>query len=103
MVGILGASGYIGEAFKHELIRRDIAFLEFSRKKHDYYKQENLLSLLYDYDINLLINCAGFVGKPNVDAVEDNQEEAYQANVELARNVATCCSIVERKELSDGK
>ena len=94
MVGILGASGYIGEAFTQELVRRDIAFLEFSRKKDNYYEQENLLRLLYENNINLLINCAGFVGKPNVDAVEDNKDEAYKANVELARNVASSCSVI---------
>ena len=32
MIGILGASGYIGQAFVQELIDQNTSFREFSRK-----------------------------------------------------------------------
>tara|TARA_Y100000114_G_C11751932_1_gene324787 strand:+ start:945 stop:1814 length:870 start_codon:yes stop_codon:yes gene_type:complete len=93
MIGILGASGYIGQAFVQELIDQNVSFREFSRKKDNYYSLKDLAELIDNNGISVLINCAGYTGKPNVDACEDNKDECYKGNVELAKTVATACSI----------
>ena len=95
MIGILGASGYIGHCFSQELVRQETYFREFSRSKNDYYDLEHLIHLIHSNDIKVLINCAGYTGKPNVDACEYNKNECYEANVELAKTVATACAFTD--------
>ena len=95
MIGILGASGYIGHCFSQELVRQETYFREFSRSKNDYYDLEHLIHLIHSNDIKVLINCAGYTGKPNVDACEYNKNECYEANVELAKTVATVCAFTD--------
>ena len=97
MIGLLGASGYVGSEFKKQLILRDLEFVELSRETHDYYHIPNLITALEATNVDLLINCAGYTGKPNVDAVEDNKDVAYKANVDLARNIANVCYLGQIK------
>tara|TARA_R100000008_G_C3563773_1_gene157853 strand:+ start:367 stop:1239 length:873 start_codon:yes stop_codon:yes gene_type:complete len=99
MIGLLGASGYMGQSFINELVNEDIAFLELSRKKHNYYDLESLINFINKYPVEALINCAGYTGKPNVDACENNQNECYEANVELAKTIALACSLTDTKLL----
>ena len=42
--------------------------------------------------IDVLINCAGYVGKPNVDACELHKEECLQGNVLLPEMLSRFCS-----------
>tara|TARA_R100000008_G_scaffold58463_2_gene36290 strand:+ start:2973 stop:3836 length:864 start_codon:yes stop_codon:yes gene_type:complete len=93
MIGILGASGYIGQAFVQELIDQNTSFREFSRKKDNYYSLESLINIIHDNGLSVLINCAGYTGKPNVDVCESNKEECYKANVELAKIISTACAL----------
>jgi len=93
MIGLMGASGYVGNEFRKQLIVRDLEFVELSRETHDYYHVPHLIQALESTGVDLLINCAGYTGKPNVDAVEDNKDVAYRANVELARQVAQVCAL----------
>jgi len=97
MIGILGASGYIGHCFSEELVKQETYFREFSRSKHDYYDLEYLIHLIHSNEIKTLINCAGYTGKPNVDACEYNKDECYEANVELAKTVSTACALTDTK------
>ena len=48
MILLLGASGYIGEAFARELQRRQWPFRPLSRKEVDYSRFEVLLEFLKD-------------------------------------------------------
>ena len=97
MIAILGASGYVGQAFAQALIKQDTAFYEFSRKTLDYSNPEKLINAIETFNISTIINCAGYTGKPNVDACEDNKEECYFANVILAKNIAMVCALTNVK------
>ncbi len=99
MIGILGASGYIGEEFASELIAQNVNFREYSREKHNYDNLESLLGIIHRDDLSILINCAGYTGKPNVDTCEDNKEECYEANVNLVRTIAKACSLTDTRLL----
>ncbi|MFM8357454.1 MAG: sugar nucleotide-binding protein, partial [Verrucomicrobiota bacterium] len=70
MTLLLGGTGYVGGAFQMELARRGIPFQTVSRPQLDYTRFDRLLGLLRDTRPRFLINCAGYTGKPNVDACE---------------------------------
>jgi dTDP-4-dehydrorhamnose reductase len=93
MIGILGASGYIGEAFVNELISQEISFREYNRERDNYCDIESLINIIHRDNISSLINCAGYTGKPNVDACEYNKDECYEANVNFPKNLSMACSL----------
>jgi UDP-glucose 4,6-dehydratase len=93
MVLLLGASGYIGQAFQSELSKKNVDFLSISRQDYNYYDIDILINLIKETKAEFLINCAGYTGKPNVDACEKNREESYEANVELPMVIGAACAI----------
>jgi dTDP-4-dehydrorhamnose reductase len=91
MVILLGASGYIGQAFGKELKRRGIPFRPVSRREINYTDYRVLLTTLQKEKPDFVINAAGFTGKPNVDACENQRGETIAGNVTLAQTVAQAC------------
>jgi dTDP-4-dehydrorhamnose reductase len=91
MVFLLGASGYIGQAFEKELAQRKIPFRAVSRKELDYADYRVLQTALQKEKPEFVINAAGFTGKPNVDACENQRGETIAGNVTLAQTVAQAC------------
>ena len=91
MIVLLGASGYVGQALARELQRRGASFLPLSRAGLDYTKFEILWTFLREKKPELVINAAGFTGKPNVDACETAQADTLQGNTLLALTVAQAC------------
>ena len=92
MILLLGASGYIGEAFARELTRRGIKFHGLSRKEVDYSRFENLWKFLKDQRPEFVINAAGYTGKPNVDACEIARADTLQGNTLLPLTIAEACA-----------
>ena len=91
MVFLLGATGYIGQAFDKELAQRKIPFRVVSRKEIDYTDYRVLRAALQKEKPEFVINAAGFTGKPNVDACENQKGETVAGNVTLAQTVAQAC------------
>ena len=91
MVLLLGASGYIGQAFGKELSRRGIPFRPVTRKELNYADYRALRTALQKEKPEFVINAAGFTGKPNVDACESRRGETIVGNVILAQTVAQAC------------
>ena len=91
MILLLGASGYIGQAFAAELARRDMAFTAVSRRDVDYSRFEALLGLLRERRPEFVFNAAGYIGKPNVDACENAKAETLLGNVVLPVTIAHAC------------
>lgn len=78
------------------MVDRGISHIALSRKDVDYTSYKSLDSWLHmNYNAPLgtkdatIINCAGFIGKPNVDACEDMLEETLKGNVLLPHLLAT--------------
>jgi dTDP-4-dehydrorhamnose reductase len=88
---LLGASGYIGHAFAAELERRKVAFTPLSRREVDYSRFEALVRLLHERKPTFVINAAGYIGKPNVDACENAKTETLIGNVVLPVTIAHAC------------
>src|SRR2546426_8596161 len=93
MVVLLGASGYIGQAFATELSRRGIPWQPVSRAEVDYTKFGTLLQFLHSRKPVFVINAAGHTGRPNVDACEDQKTETLQGNTLLPMTVAQACVV----------
>lgn len=91
MILILGATGYVGQAFQRLLERRELDFTTLSRSKVDYTRREPLLEVLRERQPEFLINCAGYTGKPNVDACEDHKAECLAGNAVLPGTIAEAC------------
>ena len=89
MILLLGATGYIGEAFARQLTGRDHAFKSLSRKELDYTRFEVLSRFLSEQKPEFLINVAGFTGKPNVDACETAQADTLAGNTLLPQTIAS--------------
>jgi dTDP-4-dehydrorhamnose reductase len=92
MILLLGATGYIGEAFAHELKRRGKEFIPLSRKEVDYTRFDKLLEFLRAKKPSFLINCAGYTGKPNVDACELDKAGTLLGNTLLPQTIAHACA-----------
>jgi dTDP-4-dehydrorhamnose reductase len=93
MIWILGASGYIGEAFVAEAKKRKLDYRSVSRKELDYTDFRTLLGALKKEKPDFVVNAAGFTGKPNVDACENQKGETVAGNVTLAQTVASACDV----------
>ena len=91
MIILTGSTGYIGSAF--------IKFFKSNGIDYTTYKarypldKEEFETLLRDTQAHAVINCAGYTGKPNVDACEspDQQEECLMANAFLPAQLADAC------------
>jgi UDP-glucose 4,6-dehydratase len=91
MVLLLGATGYIGQGFAGELRRRGYEFIPLSRKAFDYTQLRLLFNYVRTMRPELVINAAGYAGRPNVDACELARMETFQANTLLPQTVARAC------------
>jgi UDP-glucose 4,6-dehydratase len=91
MILLLGATGYIGQAFANELRRRRHAFIPLTRKAIDYTNFNLLFGYIRETRPEFVINAAGHVGKPNVDACESARSETLYANAVLPQTVARAC------------
>src|SRR5271168_5358562 len=94
MILLLGASGYIGEAFAKELRRRKTDFLPLSRKQIDYTRFDTLLEFLKTKKPAFVINAAGYTGKPNVEACELAKADTLAGNTLLPQTVAHVCAVL---------
>jgi dTDP-4-dehydrorhamnose reductase len=96
MILVLGATGYIGQAFVRELEARGWPFRALSRREADYTRFDVLLKHLKATKPEFIINAAGYTGKPNVDACETARADTLLGNALLPQviaNAAAACGI----------
>lgn len=91
MITLIGANGYVGKALGNILGHNQISFTSLSRVDLDYYNAYTLRSYLVFNQSRVLINCAGFTGKPNVDACESAKYESLQGNAVLPGIIREVC------------
>ena len=91
MITLLGAKGYVGKTMANVFKHNEISFASLSRVDLDYYNVERLRSYLASNSSKFLINCAGFTGKPNVDACELAKYECLQGNAVLPGIIREAC------------
>jgi dTDP-4-dehydrorhamnose reductase len=91
MIVLLGASGYIGEAFERVIKLRGYPLTALSRQQMDYARFETLVDFLKRTKPSFLINAAGYTGKPNVDACETARAETLAGNTLFPQTIAHAC------------
>jgi dTDP-4-dehydrorhamnose reductase len=91
MIVLLGATGYIGQAFAQALLERQQPFKALARKDLDYTRFDRLLGFLREAKPSFLINAAGYTGKPNVDACETAKADTLVGNTLLPGAIAHAC------------
>jgi dTDP-4-dehydrorhamnose reductase len=97
---ILGKNGYIAEAIIKELTSRNLPHIALSRTDVDYTNIQvfdNWLSnTVYKKTVKhhnvSIINCAGYIGKPNVDACELNKADTVEGNVIFPAMLSQLCA-----------
>jgi UDP-glucose 4,6-dehydratase len=94
---ILGKNGYIAEAILKELKLRELPHIAWSRSDVNYTNHTELayalltdLSNIKNEDIKI-INCAGYIGKPNVDACELAKADCIEGNVLFPAMLSQLC------------
>lgn len=92
MIVLLGATGYIGQAFETALQQRGEPYVALSRSRLDYTHFDTLLAFLRDRKPSFVLNAAGYTGKPNVDACEDFKADTLQGNTLFPQTVAQACA-----------
>ena len=104
MILVLGQTGYMGTQFINELKYRNLSYRGISRGNIDYCNYSVLYSLVAKNIFKLVINCAGYIGRPNVDACEDHKAETIEGNVVLPKMLSDVCSDVGVKfmQISSG-
>lgn len=91
-VVLLGARGYVGRAFENHLREEGAQVVVLSRSEVDYSQFPVLLQFLNENRPDFLINCAGYTGKPNVDACETARAETLAGNALLPQTVGHACA-----------
>ncbi|MEM6884008.1 MAG: sugar nucleotide-binding protein [Verrucomicrobiota bacterium] len=92
MIIILGGSGYVGSAFCRFFEERGIEYRNISRRDCDYTRSDCLEDLIEQVKPSVLINAAGYTGKPNVDACEVHKTECLDGNAVLPGMIQEVCS-----------
>ena len=104
MILLLGATGYVGQAFARELRRRGECFVPLSRSAFDYTCFEHLFDYVRRIEPEFVINAAGSFEKAfGVDGAVDRLE-ALQVNTLVPQTVARVCGITNTPwaQLSSG-
>ena len=91
MVILLGGSGYVGLAYQKLFTRLGVPFRNLVRKQVDYTNVHQLADLLAESGAEFLVNAAGYTGKPNVDACENDKAECLFGNAVLPGRVRAAC------------
>jgi UDP-glucose 4,6-dehydratase len=92
MIILFGHNGYIGSEFKKQLELKKISFYLWP----DSHKTTFLDLKMWDCEmgyplIDVVINAAGYTGKPNVDACEINKEDTIHGNITWPQIITDWC------------
>ena len=91
MIFILGGSGYVGQAFCQHLESKGLAYRSIARSDINYSDESSLRAWLKKEKPEFIINCAGYTGKPNVDACETDKARCIAGNAVLPGIIDLVC------------
>lgn len=91
MILLLGASGYVGQAFQRQFAESRVPYLPVSRSELDYYRPKELAAAIRRTKADFLVNAAGYTGKPNVDACDPHRADCLEGNAVLPGRIREGC------------
>jgi dTDP-4-dehydrorhamnose reductase len=89
MIGLLGSTGYVGSRFRDYLEQQGIAWTPIRRPAAA--DAPAYRDALREAGVDCVINCAGFTGKPNVDACETQKTACLLGNAVLPGLIREAC------------
>ncbi len=90
-VVLFGGRGYVGSAFKEALSKRGVDYFAPESAMVNLLHVQSVEAILEAMKPSFVINCAGFTGKPNVDACEEQRHETTAGNVNAVFNLSQIC------------
>ena len=91
MITLLGVTGYVGQKFADALENSDFSFEGLSRRDLDYTQSDLLEDYLQKKKPDFVINAAGYTGKPNVEACEQDKANCLAGNGVFPGLLADVC------------
>ena len=91
MILPLGRSGYVDSAFQRLFQTRGIPYRNIRRRDVDYTNSSVVRNNLLNNKADFRVYCAGYTGKPNVDACELHKVECLQGNAVLPGVIREAC------------
>lgn len=88
---ILGR-GYVGK-YLADALSKTYNVILVSRDDINYHNPTILSRSIYNNNIQYVINCSGFTGRPNVDEAEHKKELCWELNVLTPLQVASACNL----------
>ncbi len=92
MIALVGSTGYVGTAFRQLLESKGVEFKTLSGREIANGSQQEFADSLKGIGAKFLINCAGYTGKPNVDACELDKGNCLDGNAVLPGLIRDVCS-----------
>ncbi|WP_048809973.1 sugar nucleotide-binding protein [Candidatus Methylacidiphilum infernorum] len=92
MIVLFGSTGYVGGFFKKLLQSKNRDFIAPSHKEIDLLNEKQLSDFFDRIAVEFVINAAGYTGKPNVDACEENKVDCLLGNVIIPGILAKVCA-----------
>ncbi len=83
MIALLGSSGFVGTQFQSVLNQYGLAWTAVKSNVVNLQDVVKVTQCLEDINADYVINCAGYTGKPNVDACELHKRECLAGNALL--------------------
>lgn len=90
-IAVTGTSGFVGKALCYALRANNCKVIKIVRSNPNVLNSLELREFLRGNRVRTLINCAGFTGKPNVDACESAKYECLQGNAVLPGIIREVC------------
>ncbi len=92
MVVLLGSTGYVGQLFGKYFDRKGIAWTGIRGRAFDLARKDAVLQTLRESRATRVVNCAGYTGKPNVDACELDKGNCLDGNAVLPGAIREICA-----------
>lgn len=92
---LIGGSGYVGSEFALQIRNRGHELTQIGRADCNIYDLDSLTSRLEQAAPEIVINCAGYTGKPNVDACEFDKSNCLGGNAYLPGVISQACEKCE--------
>lgn len=91
MIALLGSTGYVGSAYVRYFQQLGIPYVCLDDYRISYGDAMSLARKIKGFNATFLINAAGYTGKPNVDACEDQKYQCLFGNTILPGLVQEAC------------
>jgi len=92
MIALIGSTGYVGSAFRELLDNEDAPYVTLSGREVAAQSKKAFAEKLGDSKASFLVNCAGYTGKPNVDACELDKGNCLDGNAVLPGIIREVCA-----------